>query len=104
MRAGEKSGANKATKVGATMKRSKNYRSLAEKIDRQKEYPLSEAVAILKDGIKTKFDSTLEVHMNLGVDPKYSEQVVRGNVVLPHGTGKTIKVLVFCKGELEKVA
>ena len=86
------------------MKKSKNYRSLADKIDRSKEYELSEAVGILKDGIKTKFDSTLEVHMNLGVDPKYSEQVVRGNVVLPHGTGKTIKVLVFCKGELEKVA
>jgi large subunit ribosomal protein L1 len=86
------------------MNKSKNYRSLADKIDRQKEYELSEAVGILKDGIKTKFDSTLEVHMNLGVDPKYSEQVVRGNVVLPHGTGKTIRVLVFCKGELEKVA
>jgi len=86
------------------MKRSKHYRSLAERIDRQKEYELPQAVSILKDGIKTKFDSTLEVHMNLGVDPKYSEQVVRGNVVLPHGTGKTIRVLVFCKGELEKVA
>lgn len=86
------------------MKKSKNYRSLAESIDRSREYELSEAVGILKGGIKTKFDSTLEVHMNLGVDPKYSEQVVRGNVVLPHGTGKTVRVLVFCKGELEKVA
>jgi large subunit ribosomal protein L1 len=86
------------------MKKSKNYRSLAEKIDRQKEYQISEAVTILKDGIKTKFDSSLEVHMNLGVDPKYSEQVVRGNVVLPHGTGKKVRVLVFCKGELEKAA
>jgi large subunit ribosomal protein L1 len=86
------------------MKKSKNYRSLAEKIDRSKEYPISEAVTILKGGIKTKFDSSLEVHMNLGVDPKYSEQVVRGNVVLPHGTGKKVRVLVFCKGELEKAA
>jgi large subunit ribosomal protein L1 len=86
------------------MKKSKNYRSLADKIDRSKEYPISEAVTILKGGIKTKFDSSLEVHMNLGVDPKYSEQVVRGNVVLPHGTGKKVRVLVFCKGELEKVA
>jgi large subunit ribosomal protein L1 len=86
------------------MKKSKNYRSLAEKIDRQKEYQLPEAVTILKTGIKTKFDSSLEVHMNLGVDPKYSEQVVRGNVVLPHGTGKKVRVLVFCKGELEKAA
>lgn len=86
------------------MKRSKNYRSLAEKIDRQKEYQLPEAVGILKEGVKTKFDSALEVHMSLGVDPKYSEQVVRGNVVLPHGTGRKVRVLVFCKGELEKVA
>jgi len=86
------------------MKKSKNYRSLAEKIDRSKEYPISEAVTILKGGIKTKFDSSLEVHMNLGVDPKYSEQVVRGNVVLPHGTGKKVRVLAFCKGELEKAA
>jgi large subunit ribosomal protein L1 len=86
------------------MKKSKNYRSLAEKIDRQKEYDISEAVTILKSGIKTKFDSALEVHMNLGVDPKYSEQVVRGNVVLPHGTGKKVRVLVFCKGEMEKNA
>jgi len=86
------------------MKKSKNYRSLAEKIDRQKEYEISEAVTILKGGIKTKFDSALEVHMNLGVDPKYSEQVVRGNVVLPHGTGKKVRVLVFCKGEMEKNA
>lgn len=86
------------------MKKSKNYRSLAEKIDRSKEYPISEAVKILKGGITTKFDSSLEVHMNLGVDPKYSEQVVRGNVVLPHGTGKKVRVLAFCKGELEKAA
>lgn len=86
------------------MKKSKNYRSLSEKIDRAKEYQISEAVTILKGGIKTKFDSSLEVHMNLGVDPKYSEQVVRGNVVLPHGTGKKVRVLAFCKGELEKAA
>ena len=86
------------------MKKSKNYRSLAEKIDRQKEYDISEAVTMLKSGIKTKFDSALEVHMNLGVDPKYSEQVVRGNVVLPHGTGKKVRVLAFCKGEMEKTA
>ena len=86
------------------MKKSKNYRSLSEKIDRTKEYQISEAVTILKGGIKTKFDSSLEVHMNLGVDPKYSEQVVRGNVMLPHGTGKKVRVLVFCKGELEKAA
>lgn len=62
------------------------------------------AIQILKDGAKSKFDQTLELHMRLGVDPKYSDQVVRGNVVLPHGTGKKVSILVFAKGELEKAA
>jgi len=86
------------------MKRSKQYRSLAEKIDRSKDYPLDEAIQILKDGAKSKFDQSLEIHMRLGVDPKYSDQVVRGNVALPHGTGKKVRILVFAKGELEKAA
>lgn len=86
------------------MKRGKNYRSVAEAIDRKKEYDLSEAIKLLKDSIKVKFNSTLEIHMNLGVDPKHSDQVVRGNVVLPHGTGRDVRVLVFAKGELEKAA
>jgi large subunit ribosomal protein L1 len=86
------------------MKRSKQYRSLAEKIDRTKEYQMDAAIQILKDGAKSKFDQTLELHMRLGVDPKYSDQVVRGNVVLPHGTGKKVSILVFAKGELEKAA
>ncbi len=86
------------------MKRGKKYREVAEKIDRQKEYALLDAVEILKAAVQTKFDSTLEVHMKLGVDPKYSDQVVRGNVALPHGTGRKVRVLVFAKGELEKAA
>jgi len=86
------------------MKRSKSYRSLAEKIDSSREYDLGEAIKVLKEGVKAKFDSSLEVHMRLGVDPKHSDQVVRGNVVLPHGTGKKVRVLVFAKGELEKSA
>jgi large subunit ribosomal protein L1 len=86
------------------MKRSKQYRAVAEKIDRSKEYSLENAIGILKGAVKSKFDQTLELHMRLGVDPKYSDQVVRGNVVLPHGTGKKITVLVFAKGELEKAA
>jgi large subunit ribosomal protein L1 len=86
------------------MKRSKQYRSVAEKIDRTKEYSMDAAIQILKDGAKSKFDQTLELHMRLGVDPKYSDQVVRGNVVLPHGTGKKVSILVFAKGELEKAA
>jgi large subunit ribosomal protein L1 len=86
------------------MKRSKNYRSIAEKIQPGKEYDLGEAIKILKDNGKYKIDATLEVHMNLGVDPKHSDQVVRGNIVLPHGTGRKVRVLVFAKGELEKAA
>jgi large subunit ribosomal protein L1 len=86
------------------MKRSKQYRAVAEKIDRSKEYSLENAIGILKGAVKSKFDQTLELHMRLGVDPKYSDQVVRGNVVLPHGSGKKITVLVFAKGELEKAA
>jgi large subunit ribosomal protein L1 len=86
------------------MKRSRNYRAIAEKIERGREYPLSEAISLLKENGKFKLDPTLEVHMNLGVDPRHSDQVVRGNVVLPHGTGREVRVLVFAKGELEKVA
>ena len=86
------------------MKRSKNYRSIAEKIQQGKEYPLGEAIQILKGNGKYKADFSLEVHMNLGVDPRHSDQVVRGNVALPHGTGKKVRILVFAKGELEKAA
>ena len=86
------------------MKRSKNYRAIAEKIQPGKEYDLGEAIKILKDTGKYKSDFSLEVHMNLGVDPRHSDQVVRGNVALPHGTGKKVRILVFAKGELEKAA
>jgi len=86
------------------MKRSKNYRSIAEKIQPGKEYPLTEAIKILKENGKWKADPTVELHFNLGVDPKHSDQVVRGNVPLPHGSGKKVRVLVFAKGELEKAA
>ncbi len=86
------------------MKRSKNYRSIAEKIQPGKEYDLGEAIKILKDNGTYKSDFSLEVHMNLGVDPRHSDQVVRGNVALPHGTGKKVRILAFAKGELEKAA
>ena len=85
------------------MKRGKNYRNVADKIEAGKEYPLSEAVDILSSS-KLKFDQTVEIHFNLGVDPRHSDQVVRGNVALPHGTGKEVKVLVFAKGALEEQA
>lgn len=85
------------------MKHGKRYRANAEKIG-AKEYPVGDAVVLLKDLGKAKFDETVEVHMNLGVDPRHSDQVVRGTVVLPHGTGKKVRILVFAKGEMENAA
>ncbi len=85
-------------------KHGKNYRALAEKLETGKEYLLDEAISIFKDNWKSKFDNTIELHMKLGVDPKHADQVVRGNVVLPHGTGKTVKVLVFAKGDKVQAA
>ena len=81
------------------MKRSKAYRTAAEKIDLAKVYPPLEAVRLAKTTTKTKYDSTVEVAMRLGIDPRKADQMVRGTVNLPHGTGKTARVLVFATGE-----
>jgi large subunit ribosomal protein L1 len=81
------------------MKRSKNYRAVREKVDRNRHYPLDEAIKIVKEGSFVKFDETIEAAARLGVDPKHADQMVRGTVSLPHGTGKTIRVLVFADGE-----
>jgi len=81
------------------MKHGKKYREAAEKASVRTEWTLPEAVRFLKENRVAKFDETIEVAMNLGVDPKHSDQMVRGTVVLPKGTGKTVKVLVFAKGE-----
>ncbi|MFL6100254.1 MAG: 50S ribosomal protein L1 [Actinomycetales bacterium] len=81
------------------MKRSKAYRSAAEKIDPARLYPPLEAVRIAKDTSHTKYDATVEVAMRLGVDPRKADQMVRGTVNLPHGTGKTARVLVLATGE-----
>ncbi|MEW6117871.1 MAG: 50S ribosomal protein L1 [Nitrospirota bacterium] len=74
------------------------------KIDLTKEYALEEAIALLKESTFTKFDETVDMAINLGVDAKKSDQMVRGTVVLPYGTGKPVRVLVFAKGEKEKEA
>ena len=68
-------------------------------IDRNKFYSLDEAVALIKDGAKAKFDETIEIALNLGVDPRHADQMVRGVVELPHGTGKTVRVAVFAKAD-----
>ena len=85
------------------MFRGKKYKKIAESYDRNQAYDLKAAIEILKKS-ELKFDQTVEVHFNLGVDPKHSDQVVRGTVVLPHGTGRSVRVLVFCKDNNLEVA
>lgn len=85
-------------------KHGKNYNALVEKIDRLKSYDLNEALGLAKEGAATKFDSSVDVAVNLGVDPRKADQNIRGSVVLPKGTGKKFRVLVFAKGEKEKEA
>lgn len=78
--------------------RSKRYRELVKKIDAAKTYPLTEAVALAKATATTKFTGSIELHVRLGIDPKKADQLVRGSVTLPHGTGKQKKVAVFATG------
>ena len=80
-------------------RRGKNYRRSAEKIDRTKQYSLSEAVALAKDSFYAKFDGSIDLAINLGVDPRHADQNVRGAVPLPHGSGKTVRIVVFAKGQ-----
>lgn len=86
------------------MKRSKAYREAAEKIDATKNYAPLEAVRLAKAAAKAKYDETVEVAMRLGVDPRKADQMVRGTVNLPHGTGKTARVLVFANGDKAEAA
>ncbi len=79
--------------------RGKRYRATRERIDPGQAYPLDEAVKLTKAGAKAKFDETIELALNLGVDPRHADQMVRGVVALPHGTGTTVRVAVFAKGE-----
>jgi large subunit ribosomal protein L1 len=77
----------------------KRLKAITEKSDVLKQYDLDEAIALVKSNAVAKFDETIDIAMNLGVDPKYSDQMVRGVVALPAGTGKTIRVAVFAKDE-----
>jgi large subunit ribosomal protein L1 len=86
------------------MKRSKNYRSAKEKVDRIKQYPLDEAVQFIRDNKFARFDESVDVNIRLGVDPRHADQIVRGTVSLPHGTGKSVRVCVFAQGEKEAEA
>ena len=84
-------------------KRSKRYRALAEKVPAQPQ-EVSKAVQIIKDFGGTKFDQSVEIHMRLGIDAKQADQLVRGSIVLPHGIGKTQRVVVFAKGDAAAAA
>lgn len=77
---------------------SKRYKQLVEKIDNTKAYQLEEASVLTKSLVSAKFDETVEIALNLNVDPRHADQMIRGAMVLPHGTGKTVRVAVFAKG------
>jgi len=90
--------------ASTTIKHSKRYRSAASRVDRNKVYEPSEALTLLKGLPAAKFDETVEVAVRLGVDPRHADQVVRGTVVLPAGTGKSVRVLVIADGDKAKEA
>jgi large subunit ribosomal protein L1 len=85
-------------------KRGRKYEEAAAKIDKNRFYSRNDAVKLIKDTVYTKFDPTVEVHLRLGVDPRHADQQVRDVVVLPHGLGKAVRVLVFAEGEDAQVA
>ena len=85
-------------------KRGKKYRQAAQLVDRMRAYLPAEAVELAQKTSTANFDATVEVHLNMGVDPRHADQQVRGVVLLPHGTGKQVRILVFAEGEAEKIA
>jgi large subunit ribosomal protein L1 len=86
------------------VKHGKKYQAAASKIDRSRDYSPEEAVTLVKDTSFTNFDATVEAHLRLGIDPRHADQQVRATVTLPHGTGKSVRVLVFAKGDAERIA
>jgi large subunit ribosomal protein L1 len=87
-----------------TRKHGKKFKAAAAKVDSSQLYKPSEAVKLVKETAFTKFDSTVEVHLRLGIDPRHADQTIRTTVALPHGTGKTVRVLVFAQGDAAQAA
>jgi len=85
-------------------KRGKKYQEVAKLVDKNKEYTPEEAIELAKKTVYTRFDPTVELHIRTGVDPRHAEQQIRGVALLPHGTGKKVKILVFAEGEAAKIA
>ena len=83
---------------------SKRYKGIAQKSDRNKVYPVEDALRIIKETATAKFDESIDISVNLGIDARKSDQVVRGSVVLPSGTGKVVRVAVFAQGDKAKEA
>jgi len=86
------------------MKRGKKYTSASERVDRERAYQIDEALELLLAGKRETFDETTEIALNLGVDPRHADQTVRGALVLPHGTGKSVRIIAFAKGDKEREA
>jgi large subunit ribosomal protein L1 len=84
--------------------KTKYHKSIEGKVDTTKTYELVEGINLVVDLAKAKFDESVEIAMNLGVDPRHADQQIRGTVSLPHGTGKTVRVAVFAKGDLATAA
>ncbi|MEQ8673895.1 MAG: 50S ribosomal protein L1 [Aggregatilineales bacterium] len=82
----------------------KRYNDIMKKVDRDNYYPIDEAITLVKEIANTKFDETVEMHFHLGIDPRHSDQQVRSTVMLPNGTGKSVRVLVFAEGEDARLA
>ena len=82
--------------------RGKRMKKAVEGVDRNQQYQVTDAVKMLKERAAAKFDETIEIAMNLGVDPRHADQNVRGVVSLPHGTGKTMRIAVFAKGDIDR--
>ncbi len=95
MAEGAKAGAGKA---GGAKAGGKRLAAAAQQIDRSRSYPLADAIALVKANARAKFDETVEMAMNLGIDPRHADQMVRGLVSLPNGTGKTLRIAVFARG------
>lgn len=81
------------------MKHSKSYRNVKEKLDRDRFYSLEESIGFIKENAYVKFDESVDVNLKLGVDPRHADQIVRGTVALPNGTGKSVRIIVFASGE-----
>ncbi|MEE9198778.1 MAG: 50S ribosomal protein L1 [Dehalococcoidia bacterium] len=85
-------------------KRGKRYKEVADLVDRSKAYPPQEAIELTRKTARAKFDETVEIHMRMGLDPRHADQQVRGLALLPHGTGKQVRVLVFAQGDAARIA